>query len=255
MSKTMKKILMIGKLNDTVKDLNTYLSKFFHVQLCSENKEAFFGMLEIVNPDLVFISLIGAYDIDISIFRHLETEYHQVPVMTLGTEKEKEQFLKFYEDKQFENLTRPISNEEIYESICKKLKALYPDEQEPEEKKKKKVLLVDDNPSVLRSVRAMLASTYKVMLANSGAQAMTSIGREKPDLILLDYEMPVCDGKQTLEMIRADEEIADIPVIFLTGVNDREHIEAVLKLKPSGYVLKPPVKERLMEEMEKAFDL
>ena len=74
----------------------------------------------------------------------------------------------------------------------------------------------------------------------------------EPDLILLDYEMPVCDGRQTLEMIRADEEISDIPVIFLTGVNDREHIEMVLALRSAGYLLKPPVKERLLGEIKKA---
>ena len=63
--------------------------------------------------------------------------------------------------------------------------------------------------------------------------------------------MPICDGRQTLEMIRADEEMGDIPVIFLTGVSDREHVEAVLRLKPSGYLLKPPVRKTLIEAIEK----
>lgn len=63
--------------------------------------------------------------------------------------------------------------------------------------------------------------------------------------------MPVCDGKMTLEMIRADEELTSIPVVFLTAINNRENIEAVLKLKPAGYFLKPPVKERLLQEIEK----
>lgn len=80
---------------------------------------------------------------------------------------------------------------------------------------------------------------------------MTSIGKKRPDLILLDYEMPVCDGKMTLEMIRADEDLTSIPVVFLTAVNDRANIEAVLKLKPAGYFLKPPVKGRLLAEIEK----
>lgn len=97
----------------------------------------------------------------------------------------------------------------------------------------------------------MLEDTYEVALAISGAQAMTSIGKKRPDLILLDYEMPVCDGKMTLEMIRADEELTSIPVVFLTAINNRENIEAVLKLKPAGYFLKPPVKERLLQEIEK----
>ena len=63
--------------------------------------------------------------------------------------------------------------------------------------------------------------------------------------------MPVCDGKMTLEMIRADADLTSIPVVFLTAINDRENIEAVLKLKPAGYFLKPPVKERLLQEIQK----
>lgn len=97
----------------------------------------------------------------------------------------------------------------------------------------------------------MLEEYYEVALAISGAQAMTSIGKKRPDLILLDYEMPVCDGKMTLEMIRADEDLQSIPVVFLTSINDRANIEAVLKLKPAGYFLKPPVKDRLLGELEK----
>ena len=82
-------------------------------------------------------------------------------------------------------------------------------------------------------------------------KAMTSIGKNRPDLILLDYEMPVCDGRQTLEMIRADDDLKDIPVIFLTSVNDREHIQSVLELHPQGYLLKPPVQEKLEQAIEK----
>ncbi len=100
-------------------------------------------------------------------------------------------------------------------------------------------------------MKAMLQDVYEVDLAISGAQAMTSIGKNRPDLILLDYEMPICDGKMTLEMIRADEDMKDIPVIFLTAINDRANIEAVLKLKPAGYFLKPPVKDRLVSEINK----
>ena len=100
-------------------------------------------------------------------------------------------------------------------------------------------------------MKAMLEADYDVALAVSGAQAMTSIGKQRPDLILLDYEMPVCDGHMTLEMIRADEEMKDIPVIFLTAINDRANIEAVLKLKPAGYFLKPAIKDQLLAEIAK----
>ena len=116
---------------------------------------------------------------------------------------------------------------------------------------KKRILVVDDNGTTLRTMKAMLEEHYEVAIAISGAQAMTSIGKQRPDLILLDYEMPVCDGRMTLEMIRADEEMKDIPVVFLTAVNNRDNIEAVLTLKPAGYFLKPPVKDKLIAEIDK----
>ena len=71
----------------------------------------------------------------------------------------------------------------------------------------------------------------------------------RPDLVLLDYEMPVCKGNQILEMIRSEPEFADIPVIFLTDRVDRESVEKVLEFKPNGYlskVLKPDlIKEKI----------
>lgn len=250
----MKKILLVGKLNSIVKETNTFLSQYFHVQICSENAGVLEGMLKIVNPDLVLISLIGAYDIDTSIFFLLSDQYAQIPVLTIGTKEECSSFLKYYEEAQFENLIRPVENTAIMDAVCRRLNLNEKEvEQEASEEKaaKKHILVVDDNGTALRTMKAMLQEYYDVSVAISGAQAMTSIGKKRPDLILLDYEMPVCDGKMTLEMIRADEEMKDIPVMFLTAVNDRANIEAVLKLKPAGYFLKPPVKDRLLAEIGK----
>lgn len=106
-------------------------------------------------------------------------------------------------------------------------------------------------PTALRSIQEMLKDDYDVSVATSGSQAMTTIGKKRPDLILLDYEMPVCDGRQTLEMIRTDKDLTDIPVIFLTGISDGEHIKAVLKLKPQGYLLKPAAKNGLLATIRK----
>lgn len=253
----MKKILLVGKLNHVVKETNQFLSQYFHVQICSENAGVLEGMLKIVNPDLVLISLIGAYDIDTSMFYMLSDQYAQIPVLTIGTKEECGAFLKYYEEIQFENLIRPVENTVIMDAVCRRLgldkKEVEKDAEEKNREKagRKRILVVDDNGTALRTMKAMLEEYYEVAIAVSGAQAMTSIGKKRPDLILLDYEMPVCDGKMTLEMIRADEEMKDIPVVFLTAVNDRANIEAVLKLKPAGYFLKPAVKDRLLAEIDR----
>ena len=72
-----------------------------------------------------------------------------------------------------------------------------------------------------------------------------------PDLIFLDYEMPINDGRKTLEMIRDRKQWRDIPVVFLTAVNDKAHIAAVLKMNPAGYLLKPADRNRVMQTIHK----
>lgn len=256
----MKKILLIGKLNNAVEETNKFLSRYFHVQLCSENTDVLEGMLKIVNPDLVLLSLIDANDIDTSIFVMLNGRYAQIPVLTMGTEEEINPFFPYYKNSQFENLLRPAEDTAILDAVCAKLgldrKEIERDaaKERGETADKKRILVVDDNGTVLRTMKAMLEEYYEVAVAISGAQAMTSIGKKWPDLILLDYEMPVCDGKMTLEMIRAEENLKNIPVIFLTAINDRANVEAVLKLKPAGYFLKPAAKDRLLAEIDRVLN-
>lgn len=105
-------------------------------------------------------------------------------------------------------------------------------------KKKKKILVVDDSELVREAMKKLLGIDYEVMPVSSGLAALRSIILNRPDLILLDYEMPVCDGRQVLEMIRSEKDFADIPVFFLTGRSDKESVQKVLALKPAGYLVK-----------------
>ncbi len=100
------------------------------------------------------------------------------------------------------------------------------------------ILLVDDDPVCLRNMTSWLQNFYQVAVAKSGAACLAFLGKNKPDLILLDYEMPVCNGPQTLEMIRNEADYAEIPIVFLTGVSDTEKVKEAIKLKPKGYILK-----------------
>ena len=74
------------------------------------------------------------------------------------------------------------------------------------------------------------------------------------DLVLLDYEMPVCDGRQALEMIRSEETTAGIPVMFLTGRGDRESVKKVMDLKPEGYLLKTMPEESIKKMIDDFFE-
>ncbi len=118
----------------------------------------------------------------------------------------------------------------------------------------KKILVVDDSMVVLQYMEELLSGDYDITTADSGIAAIRSIILNKPDLVLLDYEMPVCDGKQLLEMIRFDPKTENVPVIFLTGRNDYESVKKVKDLKPDGYLLKQLKPEDIKKSIDLFFD-
>lgn len=109
------------------------------------------------------------------------------------------------------------------------------------------ILIIDDDPRMLRLLKEELREKYNVATAVSGKIALNFLERKKTDLILLDYEMPEEDGPAVLEKLRANEATKDIPVVFLTGINDREKIQKVLAMKPQGYLLKPIESNKLFQ--------
>ena len=118
----------------------------------------------------------------------------------------------------------------------------------------KKILLVDDDPDYLKLVSRWLSGRYHVFIVTSGMQAIAFLGSNRPDLILLDYNMPVTSGAQVLEMIRSETSTRDIPVIFLTGKDDSETVSSVLELGPNGYILKSVSRGALMERLDEFFE-
>ncbi len=132
----------------------------------------------------------------------------------------------------------PIEEANALTEVEKYLAKREKQEAREEANPRKKILVVDDSMTVRHSMKQLLEGEYEVALAESGVAAIRTITLNRPDLILLDYEMPVCDGKQTLEMLRSEGSFAEIPVIFLTGRSDPELVKKLLSMKPAGYLLK-----------------
>ncbi len=126
-------------------------------------------------------------------------------------------------------------------------------EDESQQARRRSILIVDDDVAYMSMIMDWLKDKYRVSLANSGMQAITWLAKNKADLILLDYEMPITTGPQVLEMIRSDASTADIPVMFLTGKGDKESIMKVLALKPVGYQLKTIDRNQLRENIANYF--
>ena len=121
------------------------------------------------------------------------------------------------------------------------------------ENRKKTVLIVDDDITYMRTVYEWLKGSYHVAMASSGVQAISFLAKNKADLVLLDYEMPIADGPQVLKMLKSDSETDRIPVMFLTGHGDRESVVSVIDLKPTDYLLKTIGKDGLLKKLNDFF--
>ncbi len=111
----------------------------------------------------------------------------------------------------------------------------------------KRILIVDDDPSYAGMVMTWIKDIYKTDIVTAGMQAITFLLKNPVDIILLDYEMPVVDGPQVLQMLRQEESTRDIPVVFLTGVSSKEGVSRVMELKPDGYILKSTTRDDLLK--------
>ena len=123
-----------------------------------------------------------------------------------------------------------------------------------EKKLGKHILLVDDDLTFLKMLQGWLSGKYRVTAVKSGMQAITYIANHTPDLILLDYNMPITPGPQIMEMIRSEFNASEIPIIFLTGRTDRESIMNVMRLKPQGYLLKTMSKDDIVSSIDEFFE-
>lgn len=117
--------------------------------------------------------------------------------------------------------------------------------------RKKRILAVDDNAIILTRISNTLQDDYEVITVNSGIRALRYLEQEKPDLILLDIQMAPKDGIETLQEIRNMKERTDIPVIMLTGVEDRDIVLKSAKLGIGDYILKPFSSEELLSRIRR----
>ncbi len=124
------------------------------------------------------------------------------------------------------------------------------------EKKKlgKHILLVDDDLTFLKMIQGWLSEKYRITAVKSGMQAITYLANHNPDLILLDYDMPITPGPQVMEMIRSEFSAIEIPIIFLTGKSDKQSIVNVMRLKPQGYLLKTQSRDEIVTSIDEFFE-
>jgi diguanylate cyclase (GGDEF)-like protein len=109
-----------------------------------------------------------------------------------------------------------------------------------EEIRKQRILIVDDAPENIRILAQALKSDYKTTFATAGDQAIKfAISEDPPDLILLDIMMPEMDGYEVCRRLKAEHKTKNIPVIFITAMNQEEDETKGLEIGAVDYITKP----------------
>lgn len=255
------KILLAGKNQTTMDDFFYVMSNRFECMTTSVRNADIFAHIKYFEPDaFVYCMSVETKESIMALTKALEDVGRKKQrVILIGENENCMEFLRWSPDMVSLILEKPLNANIISEKIISLL-----DKEKEKEKRvhsakqlphnifgDKQILVIDDDPIMLKLIKEKLRDKYSVATAVSGKIGLDFLERKYVDLILLDYEMPGENGAKVLEKIRFNEKTKDIPVVFLTGINDRDKIQRVLALNPQGYLLKPIEHEKLKETISK----
>ena len=200
-------------------------------------------------PRIFILYLQGEDNLMIDVLGYIKdlVEDRGIRFFVIGTQEELDEVIGKKADYVAQMYTRPVDLPALIKTIQKEGEAV------DKLKEFKSILIVDDDATALRSMKSLLSTRYKILVANSGMNAITILAKNKVDLILLDFEMPIVNGPKVLEMIRSDPNTANIPVMFLTAKGDKRSIMEVLRFKPEKYLLKTMLPKDILDSIDEFF--
>ena len=283
----MKRILFVADFNDTAHCIQEAMLSRYQVQMCSmKNAEDVSHMIRMFRPDMVVVFISCYQNISSKLFYILTIVHAAIPIITIGKKEDTMQYEMLYSKTQYTHLYRPIKNRDIMKCIADRLhitedeNAEHKDisdisnyienedkiknktdiwdeaelDNEADADKRKHILLVDNDDEIYNNMKSIIGDRYRVSAAGTELQAMRMLEKDRPDMMFLSYEMPLCEGRIMLEMIRSDEELRKLPVVFLTKIAEKRNIASIIRLKPAGCILKPLDKEIVTRIIEKCMD-
>ncbi len=275
------KVLLVGNNKATIEDMFLHANSILECQSTSNRFDDIVCHLKYFQPHVLVYCMHNETRDTMSqliTIKHTKLE-RKTPFFLVATQEDCDEMRKLSADFAEVNLIKPITALQIAEKITEYMKrnfniqeeeapAAVPlvsaEHQQTQElldnidslfedapvNNRKHILVVDDDFRMLKLIKRYLDDTYDIATAINGKVALKFLETKMTNLSLLDYEMPGENGPAILEKLRANPATSSIPVIFLTGINDRKKIQQVLALKPQGYLLKPIDHDKLVHAIE-----
>ena len=236
-----KKIIYVDDVKYSLVSLKSRISEHYDV-FPAESAAKLFEFLEFFMPDLILLD-VNMPEVDgYETIKSLKTNerFSGIPVIFLTGNSDRESVVKGLSLGAADYVVKPFNVLKLIATIeyhmdpnkGKELSDL-------DDSNKYSVLIVDDVSSMLRAMQYALLDRYNVSILSKSEDAIDFLKNKKPDLILLDYLMPVLNGFDLIPIIRKLPEHKDTPIIIITTEGTPEHVSEAMNLGASDFIVKP----------------
>ena len=209
----------------------------------TDNCAKLFLLLETITPDLILLDVDMPQVDGYEVIRKLKSNklYANIPIIILITQNDKNSIIKGVGLGAVDFVNKSVKDSKLIESIKNQL------DPEKREAHRSKILAVDDSPSLLKAINYILNNQYKVYTLSEPAKIKELLLRIKPDLFILDYNMPVLNGFQLIPIIRSIPEYEKAPIIILTSEGTLDKMLDAQSFGACDFIVKP-INEAVLRE-------
>ena len=251
-----KKIFLVDDTEFSLVRTKQFLKDYYAVYTL-DSSAAMFELLEKVKPDLILLDInmpgVDGYETLKKI--KAGEAYAEIPVIFLSGRDDEDSIIKGLSLGAVDHVPKPYTPKDLLDRIAANLYPMtYQDELRVDRDKnvsKQTILAVDDSPSMLRSIHFALHNKYKVHTLQKPENLQKNLLNLKPDLILLDYNMPVINGFELFKVIREFPEFQKTPIVFLTSESSVDHLTEAINLGSSDFIVKPFNPRKLRDKIAK----
>lgn len=237
-----KRILIIDDDPEVLDILRSYLEADYYIGTVSDGQFA----LDYIRENQTDLILMDVYMPGMNGFEVLDSirKVHDgegIPVIFITGKSNRNMVLESINVGVNGYLVKPIARDRLIRKVKEVLT------QRENMHKKKTILAIDDDVTYLKIINNSLKDNFNVIMINSSKLALEYLAGHVPDVILLDYQMPMGEDNNFLEYINQSQELSHVPVIMLTGINDKKMMLESIKQRPTRFLLKPVSKLDLLK--------
>ncbi|MDR0502965.1 MAG: response regulator [Treponema sp.] len=243
------KIIYVDDVSTSLLSLKRRLAGHHEVYPAGSS-EALFKALEKITPDIILLDInmpgVGGYEIIMNLKE--DERYADIPVIFFTGNNDRESVLKGLSLGAVDYIIKPFETPSLIDCIQKHVAASKA-EKIREDDTRPRILAIDDVVSILKTIKAALHANYIVHTISRPEAVLDFLELRKPDLILLDYLMPVYNGFELIPMIRELSEYKNTPIIMLTSEGTISNIKEAISLGACDFIVKPFKENELNEKV------